>query len=443
LLELSNYRRYLLLITHVVFGVLFLVSGVSKIVSSIIILYAIVDIINSKNENNRSLMWVSYFMSAEVFFRMSGGMISWELVKYITFLLLFIGVVVDKDKLNMHLGFLIYILLLFIGVSFTDVPPEESTRKQIIFNLLGPVLLGWCAIVFYKKKISLDTMYLALFYAILPIISMVIYLYFRTPTFSEIRFSGSASFAASGGFGPNQVATALGLGFFLIGALIIAKKKITGFVILDILIFLYIVFRCLLTFSRGGMFTGILALIIFAVFFALSQKDFAKIISKYVLLSLLFLVAIWVYTSEVTGGMLDNRYKGKNARGVQKEDISSGRIALMSHQFENFLEHPFLGIGVGNGKSDRLKSGNHITGAAHNEIGRMLEEHGLVGFLSLILLISIPLTGMRNKSNMSKAFTLSFYFLWFLTINHSAMRIALPSLVYGMSLINITTDEEN
>ena len=29
---------------------------------------------------------------------------------------------------------------------------------------------------------------------------------------------------------------------------------------------------------------------------------------------------------------------------------------------------------------------------------------------------------------------------WFLTINHSAMRVALPSFAYGLSLINLKDD---
>ena len=41
-----------------------------------------------------------------------------------------------------------------------------------------------------------------------------------------------------------------------------------------------------------------------------------------------------------------------------------------------------------------------------------------------------------------KSFIISFYVLWFLTINHSAMRIALPGFIYALSLIKITDYEE-
>lgn len=420
-----------------------MVSIVAKIICTLILVYAIFDIVSCKNKNNRSLMWVFYLMSAEVFFRMTGGLVSWEQIKYSTFLLLFIGVIVDKRSLQVPASYIFYILLLFIGISFTDVPDEASMRKAIVFNLLGPVLLGWCAIVFYKREIKLSRIYLALFYGTLPILSMVTYLYFRTPSLSELKFGGAANFAASGGFGPNQVATALGFGIFALSALIIARRKVTGFVILDVIILLYIIFRGLLTFSRGGMMTGVIALIVFAVFYALSNKNYVTIFFKYIIMALLFITAIWVYTSEVTGGMLTNRYTGKSASGVQKKDMTSGRTKIISYQYDNFMENPIFGIGVGNGKYSRIDSGKHITGASHNEMGRIVEEHGLIGLISLVFLLVVPILNLRTQSNVSRAFTLSFYLLWFLTINHSAMRIAFPAVVYGLSLLNITNDEED
>lgn len=138
--------------------------------------------------------------------------------------------------------------------------------------------------------------------------------------------------------------------------------------------------------------------------------------------------------------MLNNRYTGKNASGVQKEDLSSGRSDIIKGQFKNFLENP-LGIGVGNGKYARLQE-VQVTGASHNEIGRLFEEHGYVGLIILILLLITPLLLLFNANNLQKAFLLSFYLIWFLTINHSAMRVALPGFVYALSLMKITEYEE-
>ena len=162
-----------------------------------------------------------------------------------------------------------------------------------------------------------------------------------------------------------------------------------------------------------------------------------QVIFKYLLILVFFIVGIWVYTSNITGGMLDNRYTGKNAAGKQKEDITTGRGDLLFFQFTSFFEHP-LGIGVGNGKYERMKSNQRITAASHNEVGRLVEEHGLIGFVLLLLLLIMPLINFFKSNNLQKAFIITFYLMWFLTINHSAMRVALPGFIYALSLIRIT-----
>lgn len=135
--------------------------------------------------------------------------------------------------------------------------------------------------------------------------------------------------------------------------------------------------------------------------------------------------------------MINNRYANKNATGIEKKDISAGRFQLFSAQLENFYESPILGIGVGNGKYKRIESGKRITAASHNEITRLIEEHGLLGILALLILLVKPLQNIYFSTNYQRAFLLSFYVFWFLTINHSAMRIAFPAFVYGLSLIKI------
>jgi len=99
-------------------------------------------------------------------------------------------------------------------------------------------------------------------------------------------------------------------------------------------------------------------------------------------------------------------------------------------------------LGVGGSKYYRLEELNKLA-ASHNEIGRLISEHGLIGLVILILLLLIPIRHILNQPYLAKAFLSAFLLFWFLTINHSAMRIALPAFIYGLSLIIITNDEEN
>jgi O-antigen ligase len=140
--------------------------------------------------------------------------------------------------------------------------------------------------------------------------------------------------------------------------------------------------------------------------------------------------------------MISNRYAGKNAKGIQKKDISAGRGAIFNAQLESFYESPFFGIGVGNGKYKRMETNVNITAASHNEISRLFEEQGLFGIIALFILLIKPLLNILFSNMYQRSFLISFYIFWFFTINHSAMRLAFPSFIYGLSLINIQTNDE-
>ncbi len=416
-------------------------SNILKIIWVLIIVVFFLNIISKSNRNEEAFFFVAYISAAEVFIRMSKAMILYETGKYSVILFLIIGIFVGKFKQKFSVSLAFYLLLLLLGIVFTRVPEGEYIRKTIAFNLSGPFVLGIAGLYFYKRSITKENLINALFFMLLPLFSMVTYLYFKTPDLREVVFGGAANFATSGGFGPNQVATAIGLGVFIIAVFILMKERITGYLLLDIFLLLYFFYRGLLTFSRGGLITGVVAIISFVIFYTLFKKMSLVTFISYAGIATVFIVSIWLYTSNITGGMLVNRYAGKNAKGVQKKDITSGRGAILNEQIASFVENP-LGIGVGNGKYKRQGAINDITAASHNEVGRLIEEHGIIGFFILLLLLGLPLLNLWNGDNYNRAFTIAFYIFWFLTINHSAMRIAFPGFIYGLSLINITHEKE-
>ena len=434
-------NRLLFLGIHIIIGYLSTFSFFPKVFTGIIFLIAIPLIFINNNKNEEAFLFSAYLVSAEVFLRMTNGLILYETGKYGVILFLLLGIFVGKFKQKFSVSLAFYLLLLLLGIVFTRVPEGEYIRKAIAFNLSGPFVLGIAGLYFYKRVIYKEDILNALFFMLLPLISMVTYLYFKTPNLREIVFGGVANFAASGGFGPNQVSTALGLGVFIIPVLILLKKRITGHLLLDVFVLFYFIYRALLTFSRGGLITGVVAIISFVIFYSLFKKLSLGAFISYTGLTAVFIVSIWLYTSDITGGMLDNRYAGKNAKGVQKEDITSGRGEILNEQIASFLDNP-LGIGVGNGKYKRQGAFGHVTAASHNEVGRLIEEHGIIGFVILLLLLGLPLLNFWRGDNYNRAFTTAFYLLWFLTINHSAMRIAFPGFIYGLSLINITHGKE-
>ena len=416
-------------------------SNSLKLLWLLIIGFFIFRIFFKKNRNEEAFLFAAYISAAEVFIRMSKGMILYETGKYSIILFLLLGIFVGKFKQKFSVSLSFYLLLLLLGIVFTRVPEGEYIRKAIAFNLSGPFVLGIAGLYFYKRSITKENIMDALFFMILPLFSMVTYLYFKTPDLKDIVFQGAANFDTSGGFGPNQVATAIGLGIFIIAVFILMKERITGYLLLDIFLLLYFIYRGLLTFSRGGLITGVIALICFSLFYTLYKKISLTSFITYVGIVIVFTIGIWLFTSNITGGMLDNRYAGKNSSGVQKEDISSGRVDILAEQIKSFTENP-LGIGVGNGKYKRQGVIGNVTAASHNEVGRLIEEHGIIGFIILLLLLLLPLANFWYGNNYQRAFISAFYIFWFLTINHSAMRIAFPGFIYALSLLNIEDEEE-
>ena len=440
--KISTNTRFVLVSIHLLLGVLLLSEFFGRIYSAIIVAFGILFIIRSNNKNNEAVLWSAYMVGAEVLFRMSGGMFFYELPKYSVLLFLFVGLYVEEKKHHISFSYIAYILLLLIGIAFVNIPFNESIRKAIAFNLSGPILLGLAALYFYKRKLSVNFLIKMLFYMCLPIISMVTLLYFRTPDVKDIAFGTVSNFEASGGFGPNQVATILGLGIFIFTVHMYYKKRFFLFFIIDILMFTYLIFRGLITFSRGGMITALAAVLLFISFFIISKKDKLKNIVRYVGLVGLFGLALWLYTSNITGGMLENRYTNRNALGIEKKDASAGRVTLFKSELESFYNNPFFGIGVGGSKFYR-KEKFDIEAASHNEMSRLLSEHGILGIIALLILIVVPVKNILNQSNLPRAFLSAFFVFWFLTINHSAMRIAFPAFIYGLSVITVVSNEKN
>ena len=166
--------------------------------------------------------------------------------------------------------------------------------------------------------------------------------------------------------------------------------------------------------------------------------DRIKWLVKTGVLSFLFLL-IWSLVSVTTDGLLIKRYNNQDARGRDKATLTTGRAQLANIEMQAFLANPLFGVGVGKGKELRAEEGLEGT-ASHNEVSRLLAEHGSFGILALMILLIAPL--VMRFTDRSNVYTYAFVAFWFLTINHSAMRIAMPAFVYGLALLHIIPDHQ-
>lgn len=444
MLKNYKYTQFFLVAIHILIGFFLEIDIVAKIYGNSIFFIGLVSIILSRNRNEQVLIWSLYMICMEVLMRMTSGLIFSEFTKYAAIIYLFFGLIFDKSKRSIPVIYVIYLLLLLIGIAFVPMYDTfDKIRQEIAFNLSGPFLLGVSSIYFYKRNISINVLLKALMYSVLPVITTAVYLFIKTPNLKEVVFKSAANFTTTAGFGPNQVATIFGFSIFVIFILILLKKRVSGMLIIDIILLIYIIFRGLLTFSRGGILTAIIALIVFLIFYFLSKKNTIIDILKYTSAILVFSAAIFIYTSNVTNGILTNRYTNKSTYGDAKKDITSGRTGYFELELEAFQNNPVFGVGVGGSKYYRSEHSTRYIGSSHDELSRLLSEHGSIGILIIMILITTPILHFFKKKPIEKAFLISFYVFWLLTINHSAMRLAFTGFVYGMSLINIKFNEKN
>ena len=90
-----------------------------------------------------------------------------------------------------------------------------------------------------------------------------------------------------------------------------------------------------------------------------------------------------MFTSLETGGLIGNRYTNRNAIGQVEDDITTGRVELIETELTAFYHHPITGIGVGKGKEYREENLG-IGIASHNELSRLLAEHGILGIICIM-----------------------------------------------------------
>ena len=423
---------------HILLGiVIYSFSFLGDFVLLTAVIYFFRKVIITKS-NKKPLVFLyacAYITGLEVLLRMTGGAILYEACKYLVIIFSICGIF-TKGINSKSIVFIFYLLLLIPSVylSLYEVDYGLNVRKAIAFNLSGPYCLGIAAIFVYGIQINKNEILRLFNFVLFPLISTTVYLFVYNPDVSEVITGTGSNYTSSGGFGPNQVATVLGLGMFILTVKYFYFSRTILAKSIDLILLAFFSFRAIVTFSRGGVITAVGMIIAFLIILFFSTSAQKK---RSIFISILFFLSIasvtWIISSIQTNGFIDKRYANQNASGVEKDDLTTGRSELFEFELNEFLENPFFGIGVGRVKQLRFEAtGQHA--ASHNELSRIIAEHGILGLFAFSILLITPLVFfLRTKKNI---FFFSFYIFWFLTVNHSSMRIAAPAFIYALTLLN-------
>ena len=431
-----------LVLLHLILGVaIFLYSKLSIPYGLAILSFGVLIILKTHNDKNQVLYIVAYTVGSEVIMRMTGGFIFYEIAKYSIIVFMIMSIYLSGFSKNSFFIWLFLIALIpGLIIATINLKLNSNIIKTISFNLSGPLCLGICSLYCYQRKVSLPELENILLTILLPIITTVTYMYFYTPNIKDVITGTDSNFTTSGGFGPNQVATIVGLGVFILFTRIVFHSKEKKIFLLNAFLLIIMTFRGIVTFSRGGMIcAGVMIVLLILVLFRFTKRKGRIKILWLIGASILLFSFVWSYSSSQTSGLIEKRYANEDAAGRIKESQLSGRENIMEGEYEMFLDHPILGIGIGKARESRLEESGEVV-ASHNEITRMLAEHGSFGVLAMLILIITPLALYVN--NRFHIYLLPLFAFWILTINHAAMRLAAPAFVYALSLLHVYSVEE-
>jgi hypothetical protein len=403
------------------------------------------------------VFFLSYMASLELMSRMTQAFkygLPWEYGKYFVFFASLYALLVlqlRKGTIGFALLFLILPSLLISSVHTID-------RKDIVFNGLGPLAICFLIITLKDVKISRAQLIQLLRLLLYPALMVLAYTVIRTPDLDSIEFTLGANFKTAGGFGSNQVATIQGLGLFLSFLFWINRWYLTGNRVVDTLIMAGFAFQGLLSFSRGGMIGGALAIIVYLFFVTKASSREAKRfnlpkVGKYVLPALITIALTFQIVDSITSGLLSLRYRGETTKTVLGEaevdlnTLTTGRFDIFQNDLEIWNDYFVLGTGIGGSTYLRNVAEGIDTRSGHNsshvELSRLLSEHGLLGLFFFLLLVYIGFQLATKPGNPKyKGILVAFYALAIYTTFHAATRTYITPLLVGLSMLKVYDSNE-
>jgi len=377
----------------------------------------------------------AYIMGAEVLWRMTKANVFWEYGKYATSAVFLTALLSRKQTKKPVLAFIYFLLLLPSAILTFTALPLSWARQEVSFNLSGPFSLMVCSWFFANLQLSKEDFHRLLKTTLGPIVSIASIALYSTLTATEIHFTDESNFTTSGGFGPNQVASALGLGALFTLLYILTEEKHTRLKTVMFALMLFLASQSALTFSRGGLWiAGISGLVVFLYLVRDKQTRF-RVLS---VAGLLFVVGQYILVPQLdafTGGALSERFR----------DLSpTKRDLLIRADLAIFEEYPILGVGPGMAKYHRGAVVG-ITSAAHTELTRLLAEHGLFGLVALFLLILMGLQNFQRERFIQGRAIVTGMVVWTLVyMLANAMRTVAPSFNFGLSFakFNFKSNDE-
>lgn len=370
---------------------------------------------------------IIYAGTCDVFWRSAAARGPWEGAKYaLIFGFAFIAIRFVRRPRNASLAIGLLVLLIpGVVVGVASFGPLVA-REYVVANLAGLIALALGTLVCTNLRVSEAEARGVYLLALSPAVSIAAIAAIATATSSDLGFGTESNFAAAGGFGPVQVSSVLCFGALLCILVMLQSTAPSGTRILALATGTWLVGQAVLTFSRGGVFSLVLAVAAIGLTsFTLSGQRGRTVIA----VGLLVVVALQImsWAGAFTDGASEERFASTD---------STNRSTLARADLELFLEHPLLGVGVGQAK---YKRDFPVQAAPHTEYSRLLAEHGIFGLGVLVALGVLSFRMVQAGTGWWRMAAVGLIVMTLTQMAHSATRIGCIAL--GFALAGLREEE--
>ena len=375
---------------------------------------------------------LAYIAGCEVLWRMAEARVFWEYGKYAIALVAVVALVSEWRRAGGRLRafeplVLLAALLPAVVLAMLDLSPDEAF-DQISFNLSAYLALVVAALYLWGRPVARRTAG-GLLLALMAPISGVLFLASYS-TFSQIgvdSFVGASSWIRSGDFGANQVANVLSLGALAGFILLVLLPRARAARLLIALLTVGMIVQSILTFSRGGLYSLLLAGLALGMHLWRAPGARGRFLALLAAFTILVFGGIYPWLDDISTGAVTARFQDLD---------TTGRLELAQADLLAFEENRLLGTGVGGS----MPYHEYVLGdsvGTHTEYTRLLAEHGLFGVFIIALMGWMLLKRyVRTQPGLARGISAAMA-VWSLSIMaHSATRIVAISLAFALALVD-------
>lgn len=409
----------------------------------------LVSLVDGKERQFTIICFLGYLLGIEVLARglAAAPYIPHEVGKYALLIFFLLGIAIGGPVKKVSLY---GVAMLLLSIPAIIIVPFSI--KAIVFNYLGPLGL-FLGVIFCSKQIITYSQFKELCrIMVYSIFTLACYTIFRASTFEKIEYNLLANFESAGGSITNQVSTLFGTGICLLMLMFLTGQQLFKYKWMDWAMLSLLIVRGLLSFSRGGMVSAILTLLV-VMFIPKAKKvwedrelKMRKISPGSVILVLILAVGSFFLVNAMTNNFLLYRYQGKTQKQLQTgfdnrtnlDQISAGRYNVMMSDINMFMAFPALGVGLGQSSAIRQFYGGGAGINPHLEFSRLLAEHGSLGLMIIILMFIYPFFKILGEPNYYRRIVMAVFLVMGLSVTfHNAMRTMITPLLFAFAFLNI------